>query len=149
MVAGGMMSPDTPVGRLTDKEWGWIYAGMVFAWMRARVAQAAAEGRSVESAVRDGSAGAWDAGAIVSILPALADANIGIDWSQPLAAWPRETMVAFLGHAFTLINDAKVAADRGGGITRQHDAGRMSREANAGAGNPLVVPRELSDSVPF
>ena len=38
----------------------------------------------------------WDAGAVVAILPELADACPGIDWAQPLASWSRKTMAEFL-----------------------------------------------------
>jgi hypothetical protein len=147
IVSGGVMPPDTPVAKLTDKEWGWLFAAMLFAWVRTRAEQATAEGRTTESVIRDGVPDGWDAGAVASILQDLA--NVNVDWSKPLSAWPRETMIEFLRHAFDLVRDAMTARDRGGGVTRQHSPERISREANAGAGNPLVVPRELSDSCPF
>ena len=37
----------------------------------------------------------WDAGAVAAILPELARRRLRIDWSKPLAEWPRETMVEF------------------------------------------------------
>ncbi len=61
----------------------------------------------------------WDAGAVAAILPELADACPGIDWSKPLAAWPRETMVEFLLQRLPLIRKAVIARDLSDkGITR-------------------------------
>ena len=34
--------PGTPIGRLSDTEWGWILAAMLFAWISKRAEQAAA-----------------------------------------------------------------------------------------------------------
>ncbi len=41
--ADGPIPPGTPVGRLSDTEWGWIVAGVLFAWISKRAEQAAAE----------------------------------------------------------------------------------------------------------
>jgi hypothetical protein len=73
----------TPVGRLSEVQWGWIVAAVLFAWISVRAQQAACEGSDIEKSVRDGMDKAWDAGAIASTLPALADTP-GIDWSKPL-----------------------------------------------------------------
>jgi hypothetical protein len=112
---------NTPVGRLSDVEWGWIIAAVLFAWISVRAEQATAEGLDVEHSIRDGVDGAWDAGAITVILPRLADA-VAIDWRKPLADWPRETMVQFLTTALALACEATTARDLGGGsITRKTD----------------------------
>jgi hypothetical protein len=49
-----------------------------------------------------------------SILPALAD-QAGIDWSQSVAAWSKDTMVNFLMLAWELITKAEAVHDHGSG----------------------------------
>jgi hypothetical protein len=110
----------TPIGRLSDVEWGWIVAAVLFAWIRIRAEQATVEGRDAEETIRDGVDGAWDAGAIATILPALAD-MLGIDWTKPLADWSREQIIAFLAKALGLTQQAMAARDRGPGIARKTD----------------------------
>jgi hypothetical protein len=148
LATGGTMPPATPVGRLSDSEWGWLFAAMLFAWLRTRSEQAVAEGRDIETVIRSNGLDPdpWDAGAVTSILPELA--TVPIDWAKPLIAWPRETMIQFLTAALTLIRRATAARDLGT-ITQDKSPDRLAREANAGAGNPLVVPSELDDLVPF
>jgi hypothetical protein len=109
----------TPVGSLSDVEWGWIVSSMIFAWISVRAEQATVEGLDVEKAIRAGvSPDPWDAGAVAAILPKLADA-IAIDWSESLKDWSRETMVQFLSTALGLIREALAARDRNsGGGTR-------------------------------
>jgi hypothetical protein len=111
---------NTPISRLSDVEWGWIVAAVIFAWIGVRAEQATAEGLDVECAIREGADGAWDAGAIAAILPQLADTS-GIDWSVSLAEWPRETMLHFLVTALGLAGKAMAARDRGPGITGKSD----------------------------
>ena len=88
----------------------------------------------------------WDAGAVAAILPELADACPDIDWSQPLAAWPRETMVEFLLAALRAHPQGRDRArPQREGITRQSSASTIARQANAAAGGPLMTPDELDD----
>jgi hypothetical protein len=150
LATGGVMPPAAPIGRLSDSEWGWLFAAMLFAWLNVRTEQAVAEGRDIEATIRNTGLDPdpWDAGAIGTILPELADVP-GIDWTLPLNNWPRETMVQFLCAAFTLIRRALAARDLGGGVTQEKGADRIAREANAAAGNPLVVPSEMNDPLPF
>jgi hypothetical protein len=107
---------NTPVGRLTDTQWGWLMTGGIFAWVRTRCEQAVAEGFDPERAVRmTGLAPSpCDVAAVTSILPALAD-QAEIDWSLPLAAWSKNTMTNFLLLAWQLINKAEAAGDHGPG----------------------------------
>ena len=89
----------------------------------------------------------WDAGAVTAILPELAETP-DIDWSKPLAAWPRETMVEFLLVAMRLIRKAMIARDISeSGITRKSSADTIARQANAAAGGPLMTPDELNDEI--
>jgi len=108
---------NTPVGRLSDAQWGWLVAAAIFAWIAVRAEQATAEGLDVEQMIRDGCSDAWDAGAIATILPKLAETP-DTDWSSPLAEWPRETMVHFVAAALRLTHEAMTARDRGPGVTR-------------------------------
>jgi hypothetical protein len=149
LATGGTMPPATPVGRMSDSQWGWIFAAMLFAWISTRAEQATAEGRDTEAAILDSllDLDPWDTGAVATILPELA--NIEIDWSKPLKDWSKETMVRFLTIAFGFIKRATAARDLGSGITQKKSPDHIAREANAGAGNPLVVPSELNDSIPF
>jgi len=116
------MPTGTPVGKLSDSEWGWLFSAALFAWISKRAEQASAEGFNlsvVEEAIRETGTypAPWDAGAVATILPDLADVP-GIDWMLPLNDWPRETMVRFLCAAFDLIRQAMAARDAGGTITR-------------------------------
>ena len=119
----------TPVGRLSEVQWGWIVAAVLFAWISVRAQQATCEGNDIEKSLREGLDNAWDAGAIASTLPALADTP-GIDWSKPLADWSHDQMIAFLSNALSLVQQAMAARDQGPSITRKSQdmlAGGVSR----------------------
>jgi hypothetical protein len=113
------ISKNTPIGRLSDLEWGWIVTAALFAWIATRAEQAAAEELNVEQTIRltGLDPNPWDAGAIAAILPELGCR--GIDWSKALNDWTRETMIEFLLDALRLVRRGMIARDRGGGITRQ------------------------------
>jgi hypothetical protein len=146
----GPIPPGTPVGRLSDIEWGWIVAAVLFGWIRTRAQQAAAENLDTERTIRMTALDPqpWDAGAVVAILPDLASACPDIDWSKPLAEWSRETMVEFLLKAMPLIRKAMLARDLSEkGITRNSSANMIARQANAAAGGPLMTPDELNDEI--
>jgi hypothetical protein len=118
----GAISPGTQAGRLSDTEWGWIAAAIIFAWISTRAQQAVAEGLSTEFAVRLPEP--WDAGAVAAILPDLCEAvGESIDWTRPMQHWSRKQMIEFLLRAFYLIHDAMTARDVGGGtVTSKHKA---------------------------
>jgi hypothetical protein len=146
----GPIPPLTPIGRLSDIEWGWVLAAMLFAWISKRAEQAAAEQLDTEQTIRltGMDPEAWHAGAVVAILPELADACSTIDWTQPLTAWPRDTMVEFLLTAMRLIRKAMIARDLSDkGLTRQSSASVIARQANAAAGGPLMTPDEWNDEL--
>ena len=124
---GGPIPPGTPIGRLGEIEWGWIVAAILFGWISTRAQQAAAEQLDAEQTIRMTGLDPdpWDAGAVAAILSELANTP-GIDWSKPLAEWPRETMVEFLTAALALMRKAVIARDseRQGhnqAIQRKHD----------------------------
>jgi hypothetical protein len=114
----------TLIGRLSDVEWGWIVAAVVFAWIAARAEQATAEGLDIEQTIRvtGYDQHPWDAGAVAAILPQLADTP-GVDWTMPLSDWPREMVVAFLTTALALVRKATIARDFGGGTIIRKKAG--------------------------
>jgi len=147
---GGPIPTKTPVGRLSDVEWGWIASGILFGWIATRAQQAAAEQLNTEQVIRMTGIDPepWDIGAAIAILPELAGTCTGIDWTQPLTAWSRETMAEFLITAMRLIRKATIARDISDkGITRQSSASTIARQANAGAGGPLMTPDEFNDEI--
>jgi hypothetical protein len=147
----GPIPPGTPIGRLSETEWGWILTAMLFAWISTRARQATAEQLDTEQLIRLVALDPqpWDAGAVEAILPELADACAEIiDWSQPLAQWPRDNIVAFLLKAMPLIRKAMIARDLSSkGITRRSSADEIAGQANAAAGGPLMTPDEFNDPI--
>src|SRR5262245_49944752 len=146
----GPIPPGTPVGRLSDAEWGWIISGELFAWISKRAEQAATEQLDTEQLIRMTALDPqpWDAGAVAAILPELADACAELDWSKPLGAWPRDGIIEFLLKAMPLIRKAMIARDISDkGITRKSSAATIARQANAAAGGPLMTPDELNDEI--
>jgi hypothetical protein len=146
----GPIPPGTPVGRLGDTEWGWILAAMLFAWISKRAEQATAEQIDTEQTIRMTALDPqpWDAGAVMAILPELADACSDLDWSKPLTSWSRENIIEFLLKAMPLIRKAMIARDLSDkGISRQSSAATIARQANATAGGPLMTPDEFNDPV--
>jgi hypothetical protein len=148
----GPIPPGTPIGRLSDTEWGWILAAMLFAWVSARAQQAVSEQLDTEQLIRLTALDPqpWDAGAVAAILPELADTCTDIvDWSKPLAQWPRETIIEFLLTAMRLIRKGMIARDISDkGVSRKSSASVIARQANAAAGNSLMLPDELNDEIP-
>ena len=102
---------NTPAGRLSDQQWGWIISAAIFAWIRTRYQQAIAEGLAQEQHVTRIDPSPCDSAIVLSILPMLADQS-SIDWSKPLSEWSREEMADFVGLACCLIDEAKAALER-------------------------------------
>jgi hypothetical protein len=148
--AGGPIPPGTPIGWLSDVEWGWIVAAVLFGWIQTRAEQAAAEQLDTERTIRMTALDPepWDAGAVAAVLPDLASACEHVDWSRPLADWPRDTMIEFLLAAMALIRKAMIARDLSEkGLTQRSSAETIARQANAAAGGPLMAPDELNDEI--
>jgi hypothetical protein len=108
------LPPMTPVGRLSDLQWGWLVTAAIFGWIQTRCEQAIAEGLDQEEAVRltGLSPSPCEVAVVRSILPTLAD-QAAIDWSQPLEACSKDIMVNFLLLAWRLITAAEIARDPG------------------------------------
>ena len=146
---GGPIPPGTPIGRLSDTEWGWIVAAILFAWIMTRSRQATSEEIDTERTIRMVALDPqpWDAGAVATILPDLGGCS-DIDWTKPLAQWPKDTMVEFLLKAMHLIRKAMIARDANDrGITRQSSASTISRQTNAATGGPLIAPGDPDDEI--
>jgi hypothetical protein len=147
---GGPIPPGTPIGRLSETEWGWIVAAILFGWISTRARQAVSEHLDTERTIRMTALdpNAWDAGAVEAVLPDLADACADLGWSKPLAEWSRENIVEFLLKAMPLIRKAMLARDLSErGVTRKL-ARRMSNgrfAADAGGEMPdRVVVQHLA-----
>jgi hypothetical protein len=146
----GPIPPGTPIGRLSEIEWGWIIAAALFAWISKRAEQATAEQLDTEQLIRMTALDPqpWDAGAVAAILLELADACSGLDWSKPLGTWSKDHIIEFLLKAMPLIRKAMIARDLSTrGITRQSSVATIARQANAAAGGPLMTPDELNDEI--
>jgi hypothetical protein len=103
----GPQLANTPVGKLSDQQWGWLLAAAIFGWIATRCQQAIAEGVDPEKAVRmiELSPSPGDVAVIRSILPTLAD-QVQIDWARSLADWSQNEMTSFLLAAWQLANNA-------------------------------------------
>jgi hypothetical protein len=146
----GPIPPGTTIGSLSDLEWGWVLAAMLFAWISKRAEQATAEQLDSERTIRMTALDPqpWEAGAVVAILPELAGACAGVDWAKPLGAWSREEIVEFLLTAMGLIRKAMIARDLSDkGVTQRSSASTIARQANAAAGGPLMAPDEFNDEI--
>src|SRR6516225_2697455 len=144
----GPIPPTTPIGRLSDGEWGWVVAAVLFGWIHVRAEQATAEQLDTEQCIRLTGLDPepWDAGCVAAILPELASTSF--DWSQPITAWPKDVIIEFLLTAMRLIRKATIARDRSDkGVTRASSASTIARQANAAAGGPLMTPDEWNDEI--
>jgi hypothetical protein len=148
----GAIPPNTPVGRLSDRELGWIVSGALFGWISVRSRQAVEEGRDQERTIRTtglAPAEPWDVGAVMAILPQLAEACPGLDWTRSVGDWPRETIAEFLLVALRLVRRAVIARDFSDRqLTGGERADVIARQANYGAGGPLMTPDEFDTDLP-
>jgi hypothetical protein len=122
VITAGIIPPAVQIGRLSDQEWGYIAAAIIFGWIATRAEQASAEGIEAERTIRDTNItlDPWDAGVIIAILPELAERCADLDWKEPLSAWAKATMAKFLLEAIKLIGPAMRARDLSGcGVTQE------------------------------
>jgi hypothetical protein len=114
---------NTPVGRLTDQQWGWLCTASLFAWIRSRTEQAIGDGSDVEKMICETglTPSPVNVAVVTAILPKLAE-TADIDWALPLLAWSKEQMMNFLLKAWTMIEQAEiVAAHNKNGVLRKAD----------------------------
>jgi hypothetical protein len=148
----GAIPPSTPVGRLTDRELGWLVSGSLLGWIETRSRQAVEESWDHEKTIRTTGLvpEPWDIGSVMAILPKLVEACPDLDWSKPIGEWPRETMAEFLLTALRLIRRAMVARDFSERqLTGGERADVIARQANVGAGGPRMTPDEYDSGIPF
>jgi hypothetical protein len=130
VVSGGAVPPMTPVGRLSDIEWGWIVCAALFGWISTRAEQATSNGAGSDKYIRDVELepDPWLAGAISAALPELARSEI--DWSKPLAEFSSDEMIDLLIHLHTLTSKAIVARDKGENlVTNQPPRNTVAEDA--------------------
>jgi hypothetical protein len=139
-VSASGVPPNTPIGRLSDVEWGWIVAAVLFGWIETRAEQAIKSGVGTEKYVRSVNLDPdpWDIGAIAAILPELANSSpISEIRFKPFYDLSRDEMLAFLEDAFGLIRKAMVARDRGQDLVTQHKPNGSSMEPDDLDGLPF------------
>jgi hypothetical protein len=125
---------NTPAGRLSDQQWGWIISAAIFAWIRTRYRQAIAEGLAGEAHVATMTPSPMDGAIIQSILPILFEQAKIVDWSKPLASWSKQEMAGFVEQVLLLIDKARALLERTPNIIVQKSSDRE---------------RELDDEIPF
>ena len=102
---------NTPAGKLSDLQWGWVISAAIFAWIKTRYRQAIAEGLASEGHVTQMEPSPRDGAIVQSILPMLAD-QAKVDWSKPLAGWSKQEMTGFVEQALQLIDRARALLER-------------------------------------
>jgi hypothetical protein len=143
VVAGGPVPPLTPIGRLSDTEWGWIVAAVLFGWISTRARQATDNGVGPDKYLYANDAfnpDPWDAGAIEAILPELANST-RTDWSKSLLQFSRDEMIGFLGDAYNLIGKAMLARDKGEQL--------VTRNGPTGTAEAATAEANWDDPLPF
>ena len=129
---GGVIPPGTPIGRLSNFEWGQLVAAILFGWINVRAQQATREGFDTERTIHEIALNPppWDVGMVIAILPKLAESCPDINWSKPLGAWGKEELASFLLTAFQLIERGRIARDTNdmGGVMRQSSAEDIARQ---------------------
>lgn len=151
-VVGGGVNPRTPLCNLSDIEWGWIVASVIFGWIKTRAEQAVAEGVSPEVTIRSANhrdPAPWEAGAVQTILPKLGDLQ-GVDWSKPVGEWSKDQITSFAWQIFKMTDGALATRDEGShGTIVKFNREESERESSAAAGGPLLSRDELNDDIPF
>ena len=155
VVAG--MNGRTSISSVSEIEWGWIVAASIFGWVKSRAEQAVAEGTPTESKIRTISARnpePWEAGAIHTILPGLAELP-DVDWEKPLGEWSKDQITAFAWQSYKLTDQALARRDAGASpnTLARFNKEKSERETSAANNGPLMSRSELSktmdDYIPF
>ena len=115
VTSDGAINGKAALNSLSDLEWGWLATAAIFAWIRTKSEQAVAEGIGYDHAIMAMPGhvpSPWDAGAVKSILPALAEIE-GIDWDKPVGEWPQDQVIGFAWKCHQLIGTALGMRDLG------------------------------------
>jgi hypothetical protein len=153
-VLGDGLNSRAPIGSLSEIEWGWIAAAIIFGWIKVRAEQAVAEGTSYDSTIQRAlhrDPAPWEAGAIETILPKLGSLK-DIDWSKPVGEWSKGQIVGFAWQIYKMTDAALQARDDGanaGPKIVRFSREKMERENSAANGGPLFSKSELNDDIPF
>jgi hypothetical protein len=152
VVASGALNGRVQVANLSDIEWGWIACAAIFGWIETKARQAVDEGQGVEATIRamhDRDPEPWEAGAVATILPGLANIK-GLDWNLPVASWSKEQIVSF-AWAVHRLTDAAIAARNEGAQDKivRFTRDIAEREHSAANKGPLMTHEELREDVPF
>ena len=150
----GPIRSTTPVGKLSDSEWGWIASTVVWRWIsieRPSKRQAKDLIPSAQLGSPSSIPDPWDVGAIRAILPELAKSCAGFDWTKPANTWTKDELAEFLASAFALIQRAMAARD----LVEEQLAGKptsadiTARQMNGSVGNPRMTVAEFHDGADF
>lgn len=151
VVSGDGINSRAMIGSLSEIEWGWIAAAVIFGWIKTKAQQAVAEGSSVENAIRytGRDPEPWEIGAVGTILPSLGSIE-GLDWSKPIGEWSKDQITSFAWRIYKLTDAALAARDEGATdkivrFCREN----MERQNSAANGGPLIDHNELNDEIPF
>ena len=152
IVAKGDINGRATLGSLGRIEWGWIAAACVFAWIKTKSEQATHEGIGPDVAIRTlkgRNPAPWEAGAVATILPALAD--VELPWDQTIGNWSKDAITSFAWHCHGLVDAALAARDEGATdkIVKRLSQPEVEREVSAANRGPLLARRELDDEIPF
>lgn len=152
VVSGGDINARASLGSLGEIEWGWIAAACVFAWIKTKAMQATTEGIGYDVAIRTlkgRDPAPWEAGAVATVLPALAD--LSLPWDRPIGSWGRDDVTAFAWHSHRLVDAALAAREEGSQdkVVQRLSQAEVEREVSAAKRGPLLARGELDDEVPF
>jgi hypothetical protein len=139
----------TPAGRFNPSQLTWIVSAAVWGWIITRSEQASSEGLDPERAIRvtNLDPDPWDLGSVRAILPELAKACSGFDWSKPANKWTKDELAGFLLTGFNLIRKAHEARDQ----VEEQIAGKpthpdiVARRINRTGGNPAMTVDEIKE----
>jgi hypothetical protein len=153
VISGEGINARAMISSLSDIEWGWIAAAMIFGWINTKAQQAVAEGCGYDIPIRTMThrvPAPWEAGAIETILPALGSVT-GVDFDKPLSQWSKDEIVSFSWQIHRLTDSALAARDEGAGdkIVQRLSQPALEREISAVNGGPLLARGELNDDIPF
>ena len=141
------INPRAMVGSLSDTELGYVVTSDVFAWIKAKAEAHMKNGAvAIEWAIKtmNQNPEPQEAGAVASILPALANVD-GVDWSKPLSDWSKEEIGRLIWEGYHLVSIAldELSDNMPAVVRRSID--QTEREFSAAHGGPLMTQDEMED----
>jgi hypothetical protein len=150
------VNPRSVVSSLSDVELGWIVCAAIFGWISCKAQQAVAEGAGISIMATDKAVrtmtyrdpAPWEAGAVETILPALA--GLDLPWDKSIGEWSKSQVVTFAWHAYKHTDGALANRDEGAiDVITLMNREQAEREVSAANGGPLMSREELAEQVPF